>query len=98
MEGAVNQLGLDVHNRVAGQDAALQRLFNAGLSRADELARDRATDDAVFEDEAGARLERFDVKDDVAELAAAAGLADKASFNLVDRPGDGCLLYTSRCV
>ncbi len=87
MEGAVDEFDLDVDHRVAGLDAVLQRLSHPLLSRADEFARDGAALDFVDELEAlpGRRL---DVDHDVAELAAAAGLADEARLDLLDLLAD----------
>ena len=79
-----DQLDLHVDHRIAGEDAVLQRLLDALLDRADVLARDRAADDLVLEDEALARLRRLHVDDDVAVLALAARLADELAFDLLD--------------
>ena len=47
---------------------------DALLDRRDELLRDHAADDVVLEHEARAALARLDLHDDVAVLAATAGL------------------------
>src|SRR5829696_912171 len=85
--GAVDQLHSDVDHRVAGLDAGLQGLLDAGLDRGDELGGDRPSLDLVDEVEAlaGGRL---DVDDGVAVLAAAAGLADEAALDLLRRLAD----------
>ena len=82
MVGAVDEFDFDVDHRVARLDAVFQRLADALFGRADEFARDRPPLDFVDELEAlaGRRLE---VDDDVAELAAAAGLADEAGDDLL---------------
>src|SRR4051812_44397936 len=56
---AVDQLDLHVDDRVTREDAVLQCLGDALLDRADVLARDRAADDLVLEDEPGALLGRL---------------------------------------
>src|SRR5581483_9522706 len=71
---AVIQLHLHVVDRVAGQDAARERFANAFLDRLDEFLRDRAADDFVLEDVAGARFARIHVDLRVAVLTAAARL------------------------
>ena len=82
MVGAVDQLDPDVDHRVAGLDAAAERLLDPLLDGGDELGRDRAALDLVDEVEALAGR-RLDVDDDVAVLAAAAGLADEAARDLL---------------
>ena len=64
-----------------------ERLLDPLLDRGDELGRDRAALDLVDEVEALAGR-RLDVDDDVAELAAAAGLADEAALDLLDSLAD----------
>src|SRR5262249_44357458 len=78
----VHQLHLHVHHRIARQDAVLERFLHALLHRPDELARHGAANDLVLEHEAGARLARLEVDNDVAVLAAAAGLADELPFDV----------------
>ena len=74
MVAAVEQADLHVHHRVAGQDAPLGGLPDAGLDRLDELL-GRAAADVVLEDEALAgRGEDLDLA--VPVLAAAARLLD----------------------
>src|ERR1700761_6505004 len=81
--GAIDEFGFDVDHRVAGLDAVLQRLLHPLLGRADVFAGDDAAADFVLEDEAlaGSRLAGDDA---VAELAAAAGLADEAGDDFLD--------------
>ena len=87
MVGTVDQLDLDVDDRVAGNDAVLQRLLDALIDGGDVLLRDDATDDGVLELVALALLVRLDVDDGVAVLAAAAGLADELALGLGDTSG-----------
>src|SRR5436190_3377538 len=81
--GAVDQLDLQVHDRVAGEDAGLHGLLDAQVDGRDVLLRDLAADDLVHELVALARLERHGVDDRVAVLAAAAGLADEPALDLL---------------
>ena len=78
----------DVDDRVAGEHARLHRLLDAQVDRRDVLARDLAADDLVEELVALARLGRLEVDDDVAVLAAAAGLADELALDLLDGLAD----------
>ncbi len=66
------RLTLTSTSGIAGNDAALHRFPGALLHGGDVLTRDVAADDLVFEDEAGAALERLDLELDDTELAAAA--------------------------
>src|SRR6266853_2034515 len=85
---AVGELDLHVHDRVAGEYAVLERLLDALLDRADVFPRDRAADDLVLEHEAAAGRARLEVDDDVAVLAAAAGLADELTLDVHDAAAD----------
>src|SRR5205809_4178426 len=87
--GAVDQLYLHIHHRIAGEDAVLERLLHPLLHRPDVLPRDRAPDDLVLEDEAGARRPRLEVDDHVAVLAAAPGLPDEPALDVFDALADG---------
>ena len=78
----IHKLHPDVDDWIPRFDARLQRLFDAVLNGRDELARDGAADDLVLKLEAGAALQRLDVKLDDAELAAAAGLAHEAPLGV----------------
>src|SRR6185437_4378880 len=80
--GAVEERDLDVAHGIAGEHAAFERLLDALLDRLDELLGDRAADDVVLEDEAGAGGAGLDGDLDVAVLAAAAGLADVLALGL----------------
>ncbi len=66
MESAGDQVDMDIDDREAEQ-ARFQRL-DPLLDRRDEVARDRAADDAVLEHKARATLSGF-VDDDIGELA-----------------------------
>src|SRR5690606_32733190 len=84
----VHQAHLDVHDRVAGEDAVGDRLLDALVDRGDVLLRHHAADDRVLELVALAFLVRRDLEPDVAELALAARLAHELAFRL-DRLADG---------
>ncbi len=84
MVRAVDQLDLDVHDRVPGEHARADGLLDALVDRLDVLLRDLAADDLVDELVAGSRLLRDQVDHDVAVLARAAGLADELALDLVD--------------
>ena len=83
--GAVDQGGPDVHQRVAGQHPGLHGVLDAGVDRGDVLLGDDAAGDLVDELVAAAGAGRLQVEDHVAVLAAAAGLADVALLDLLDR-------------
>src|SRR5262245_32971912 len=70
----VVQLDPDVVDRVAGEHAAREGFLDAFVDRLDELLGDRASDDLVLEDVAGARLARMEMNLRVTVLTAAAGL------------------------
>src|SRR5690606_25424978 len=80
--GTVEQNGLDVHQRIAGQHAVFHRFLDAGLLGGDVFLRLHAADDLVLELEAAARFQRLDLDPDVTVLAAAARLPDEFAFNL----------------
>src|SRR2546430_2135185 len=81
--GAVHELHLHVDHRVPREHAALQGLLHALLHRADVLLGNRAAHDLVLEDEAGARLLRLEVDDDVSVLPAAARLANEFALHVL---------------
>ena len=85
MVRAVGEDGPDVDERVARDDAALHRLLDAGVDRGDVLARDDAAGDLVDELVAAAGPGGLERDDHVAVLALAAGLADVALLDLLDR-------------
>jgi len=70
VERAVVDDDLDVDHRIAGDYAALHRLFDTGLDRVDEFLRNYAADDLVLEAEALARLLRDGL---IVQLGAQAG-------------------------
>src|SRR5512142_1178660 len=77
---AVDDGGLYVDDRIARDDAVLHRLAHALLDGLGPLLRERGALDAPLELEAGAALERLELRGDVAVLALAAGLPDPASL------------------
>src|SRR5436309_2362247 len=81
--------GVTTSTAMTGSSRTGFALLDAGVHRRDVLARDRAADDLVLERVAGALLGRREVDDDVAELAAAAGLADEAPMHAVHGVPDG---------
>ena len=83
---AVLEDDADVDDGIAGEDPRLHRLLNAEVDCRDVLARDLAADDLVDELVAVPRLCGLEVDDDVAVLAAAAGLADEAALDLLRGP------------
>src|SRR6185437_11568726 len=89
VERAVDQLDPNVDDRVAGQNARFHRLLDAEVDRRDVLLGNLAADDLVDELVAVAGIHRLEVDHGVAVLATAAGLADEASLDLLDRPADG---------
>ena len=78
---AVDQRGLDVDHRIAGEHALVDRLVDALLHRRDEFLRHPAALDAVDEFVALAGL-RLELQPDVAVLAAAARLLDELALHL----------------
>src|SRR5207237_8509327 len=66
-------------HRITGDDAALERFFDALFGRLDELARNRTADDVVDEFESTAR-KRLELHLDVAILALTARLANELAF------------------
>src|SRR6195952_324420 len=77
------QRDLDVDDRVAGQHACGQGVFDALLDRGDEFLRNHAALGGVDEFEALAWLLRLDGQHDVAVLALAAGLANELAFDVL---------------
>ena len=84
MERPVEQGRPDVHDRIAGEHAALHLLPMPLSHCRDVLLRDHAADDLVDELVVGiARLRRWpDLQLDVPVLAPAAGLAHELAFPL----------------
>ena len=89
MVRAVDQLDLDVDDRIPGDDARLERLLDAGVHGGNVFLGNRPTDDLALEQVAGAGVVGLDRDVDVTELAAAAGLTDKTPLDLVDALADG---------
>src|SRR5690606_27732224 len=90
--GTVQEHSLDVHDRVAGHDAALQGVLDARVHARDVLARDAATGDLVLELVEHAVLgvhERAEGQLDLRELAGATGLLLVGEVELLHRPLDG---------
>jgi len=86
---AVDERDADVDDGVAGEDARVHRLLDPEVDGRDVLLRNLAADDLVEELVALPRLGRLHVDHDVAVLALAAGLADEARDDLLDRLADG---------
>src|SRR5215210_1163019 len=86
--GAVNQLHPDVHDGVARDDAAIQRVPDALVHARDVLPGDDAADDLVVELVA-ALFVVLHVDDRVAVLAAAPGLAPEAALDVLGPPAHG---------
>src|SRR2546425_7322644 len=78
---AVGEPDLDVHHRVAGEHAGVERLADTLLDGGNVLPRYRAADDLVLELEALPRV-GLDLEVDVAVLAAAARLSHVAPLRL----------------
>ena len=79
----------DVDHRVAGQDAGGEGLLDAGVDGGDVLLGDHPAGDLVHELVAAAGPGGLEGDDHVAVLAPAAGLADVAALDLLDRLADG---------
>src|SRR3970282_187523 len=78
--GAVDECDLDIEHGVAGEHATVEGFPGALHDGIHVFLGHGATDDAVFEDEALAAFERFDLELDDTELAAATALADEAAL------------------
>src|SRR5664280_1136414 len=72
--GTVGERDAYVLDRVAGQDAELHRVLDAGVDGRDVLPGDATTGDGVDELVAGTRGQRLDLDDDLGVLAGATGL------------------------
>src|SRR3546814_5531530 len=93
--GTVEQRDLDVHDRIAGHDAALDRVPQALVDARDEFLRNHAADDVVDELVTLARLLRLDTEPHVAELSLAARLLGVLAF-LLDGLADGLAVSNLR--
>src|SRR5262249_54672724 len=85
----VEEPALEVDDREAGEDAANPRLLDALLDGRDELARHRAADDRVIENEARAAGKGLEVNVCDAELAVTSRLLLVLSFDVLHRGGEG---------
>src|SRR5215210_1918490 len=86
--GAVNQLHPDIHDRVASDDAVIQRVPYALVHARDVLPGDDAADNLIVEFVA-ALFVVLHVDDCVAVLAAAARLAHEAALDVLGPPAYG---------
>src|SRR3546814_3387588 len=80
MVRTVDQLHLDVDDRIAGKEAVRDRFLDALVDGRNVFLRHDAADDRVLELIALALLVRRDLEPDLAELALAARLAPDISF------------------
>src|SRR5439155_14172170 len=80
VERAVDEGGLDVDHRVAGDHAARQRVADALLGRLPELAGHGPTHDLGLELEAAPARQRLESDDRVPVLALAAGLPHESAL------------------
>src|SRR5690606_7755053 len=86
------QRRLDAHDRVAGEDAVLHGVLDAGVDARDVLTRDAATGDGVLELVELALLrgvQRLEGDLDLRELAGTTGLLLVRVVVLLDRLADG---------
>src|SRR3546814_10259324 len=88
MVRTVDQLHLDVDDRIAGKEAVRDRFLDALVDGRDVFLRHDAADDRILELIALALLVRRDLEPAMAELALAARLAHELAFGL-DRLADG---------
>src|SRR5829696_8977237 len=95
MVRAVVQLDAHVVDRITGENAARQRFLNALIDRLDVFLRNRSTDRVVLELIPGAGWQRDEPNLRLAELTAAAGLADEAPM-AVGRGGQRFLVCDLR--
>ena len=79
---------LHVNNRVAGEDASLERVFDTLFNGRDVFARNHAALDGVDEFEALAGFERFELEHDVTVLTTAAGLLGELAFGVFNHGAD----------
>src|SRR5215213_6735600 len=87
----IDELDLDVDDRVAGDDAGIERLLDALVHAGDVLPGDDTADDLVLElvSPGIGVFEMLGVDDRVAVLAAATCLPDEAALDAVDALADG---------
>src|SRR3546814_2682952 len=94
MVRTVDQLHLDVDDRIAGKEAVRDRFLDALVDGRDVFLRHDAADDPILELIALALLVRRDLEPDMADLALAARLAHELAAGLErleDRPAVGDL-------
>src|SRR5690606_10268253 len=80
---------LDVHDRIAGQDARRQRFLDTLVHRGDVFARNHTALDGVDELVATTGLERLELEHHVTVLTATARLLDELAFDFVAGLADG---------
>ena len=73
MVGTIVELGMQARHREAGEDTLDEVVAQALLNGRDEVARNSAADNGVFELEFDARLGWRELDPDIAELAMTAG-------------------------
>ena len=94
MVAAVQQGRLQADHRVARQHALLDAFLEALFDRREEVLRDRAADDLLFEDQP-VGIAGLELDDDVAVLAVAARLLLMLALDL-DRLADGLAVGDGR--
>src|SRR3546814_17957058 len=102
MVRTVDQLHLDVDDRIAGKEAVRDRFLDALVDGRNVFLRHDAADDRVLELIALALLVRRDLEPDMADLALAAPLAPALTFVLdllAERPEQRrvCKTWVSTC-
>src|SRR5215204_2924553 len=81
---AEDQSRLDVYHRIAGENAVFEGFAVTCFDRFDELPRDDAADNLVFEHEAAARLARTEVDHHVSVLSLSARLPNELALDILD--------------
>ena len=89
MVRTINKGDLDVDDRVASDDAALESLLDALVDRGDVLLRDDTADDGVDELVALAGLLRLEVDDGVTVLTTTTGLANELAVDVLNGLASG---------
>src|SRR5258706_348698 len=82
MEGAVDDLHLDIDDLVTGIDAALDGFLNSVNNRRNVFLWNGAAHDLVFDFDALAPLVWLDLDEGMTVLPSAAGLANEFSFTI----------------
>ncbi len=83
--GAVDDVDVDVDDRIAADDAVEHRFFDALLAGRNVFLGNGAADDLVLDRDALAALVRLNLDDDVAVLTATARLLDQLAFAIGSR-------------